>query len=117
MEHGTTILFGMAGLGVRGVEVESDGTRVVHAVTADETAAACPSCGVLSTSLKQNRTIRPKDLPYGQQPLRVRWHKRAAAVSGGVLSPQDVHRVHHRGPAGGTVNRAAAPGDGRRGGR
>lgn len=76
MEHGTTILFGMAGLGVRGVEVESDGTRVVHAVTADETAAACPSCGVLSTSLKQNRTTRPKDLPYGQQPLRVRWHKR-----------------------------------------
>jgi transposase len=76
MEHGTTILFGLPGLGVRGVEVEEDGTRVVHAITADETAAACPSCGVFSTSLKQNRTTRPKDVPYGEAPLAVRWHKR-----------------------------------------
>lgn len=45
MENGTTILFGLPGLGVRGVEVQADGTRVVHAVTAEETAAACRRAG------------------------------------------------------------------------
>jgi transposase len=76
MEHGTTILFGLPGLGVRDVEVGEDGTRVVHALTVEETAAACPTCGVVSTSLKQNRVTRPKDLPYGEAALTVRWHKR-----------------------------------------
>ena len=76
MEHGTTILFGVPGLGVRAVEVEPGGGRVVHVVTVDEGASACPSCGVFSTSLKQNRTTAPKDLPYGDMALVVRWHKR-----------------------------------------
>ena len=75
MEDGTTILFGLPGVAVDRVERGDDG-RVVHVVTADETAAACPACGVFSTSVKQHRTTRPRDLGYGEEPLAVRWHKR-----------------------------------------
>jgi transposase len=75
MEDGTTILFGLPGVGVDRVEQTRDG-RVVHVVTVDESAAACPVCGVFSTSVKQRRTTRPKDLGYGEEPLAVRWYKR-----------------------------------------
>ena len=71
----TTILFGLPGVRVRKVVRAADGARVVHVVTDDETAAACPVCGVLSTSVKQRRTTRPRDVPYGEEPLVVRWHK------------------------------------------
>ena len=30
---------------------------------------------VFSASVRQRRTTRPKDLPYGETPLVVRWHK------------------------------------------
>ncbi len=72
---GTTILFGLPGVRVRNVVRADDGTRVVHVVTDDETAAACPACGVLSTSVRQRRTTSPRDLLYGEEPLRVRWRK------------------------------------------
>src|SRR5574342_99640 len=75
MEDGTTILFGLLGVAVDRVERHGDG-RVVHVVTADESAAACPGCGVFSTSVKQYRVTRPRDLGYGEEPLAVRWHKR-----------------------------------------
>ncbi len=43
-------LLGLEGLAVTEVEVEEcSGARVVHVLTADELAAACPSCGVFST--------------------------------------------------------------------
>ncbi len=72
---GTTILFGLPGVRVQKVVRAADGPRVVHVVTDDPTAAACPECGVLSTSVRQRRTTRPRDLPYGEEPLVVRWHK------------------------------------------
>jgi transposase len=50
--------------------------RLVHVVTAASSAAGCPQCGVVSTSVKQRRTTRPRDLPYGEEPLVVRWRKR-----------------------------------------
>ena len=71
----TTILFGLPGVRVQKVVRAADGARVVHVVTEEETAAACPVCGVLSTSVRQRRTTRPRDLPYGEEPLAVRWHK------------------------------------------
>jgi hypothetical protein len=52
----------------------TDGERLVHVVTDDETAAACPACGVISTSVRQHRTNSPRDLAYGEQPLAVLWH-------------------------------------------
>lgn len=75
MEDGTTILFGLPGVAVDRVEAAEDGVRTVHVVTADPAAAACPLCGVFSTSVRQRRTTRPKDVPYGEAPLVVRWHK------------------------------------------
>jgi hypothetical protein len=78
LEQGTTLLLGLPGVAVQRVEIESDGGRLVHVVTADPDAAACPSCRVVSTSGKQLVRTRPKDLPYGAAPLRVVWHKRAA---------------------------------------
>jgi len=72
---GTTLLFGLPGVEVERVEGLADGTRVVHAVTAGEAAAACPSCGVVSTSVKARVTTSPRDIPYGQDRIIVRWNK------------------------------------------
>jgi len=74
-QDGTTILFGLPGVRVREVLRGADGTRVVHVLTDDVTAAACPDCGVFSKRVRQRRTTRPRDLPYGEEPLEVRWHK------------------------------------------
>jgi transposase len=80
MENGTSILFGLPGVAVELVErvVGEDGelVRLVHVVTAASSAAGCSQCGVISTSVKQHRTTRPRDLPYGEEPLAVRWRKR-----------------------------------------
>ena len=75
MSDGTTLLFGLPGVRVERVERCADGTRVVHVVTAEETAAACPSCRVLSTSVKARVITSPKDIPYGLGRILVRWHK------------------------------------------
>jgi transposase len=72
---GTTILFGLPGVRVQKVVRAADGARVVHVVTDDGAAAACPKCGVISTSVRQRRMTRPRDVPYGEEPLAVRWHK------------------------------------------
>ena len=75
MSDGTTLLFGLPGVRVERVERLADGTRVVHVATAEETAAACPSCGVFSTSVKGRVTTSPKDIPYGEDRIVVRWNK------------------------------------------
>jgi len=64
---------------VNRVEQDADGVRTVHLGTDDEAAAACPECGVFSTCVRQRRTTRPRDLPYGEVALEVRWHKRQFA--------------------------------------
>ena len=80
MENGTTILFGLPGVAVQRVERTRDeqgvAVRLVHVVTTASSAAGCPECGVVSVSVKQRRTTRPRDLPYGEEPLAVRWRKR-----------------------------------------
>jgi len=43
---------------VREVERVEDGTRVVHVVTDDQSAAACPACGVLLSSVRHRRRTR-----------------------------------------------------------
>ena len=75
VEQGATLLLGIEGLAVERVELEEDGARVAHLVTAEQAAAACPSCGVISTSVKGRASTRPRDLPYGQAPVRLVWHK------------------------------------------
>jgi transposase len=79
MEDGTSILFGLPGVAVDRVErftENGSAVRLVHVVTAASSAAGCPQCGVVSTSVRQYRITRPRDLPYGEEQLAVRWHKR-----------------------------------------
>jgi transposase len=76
LSNGTSILFGLSGVSVARVERAVDGSRTVHVVTADSSAAGCPSCGVVSTSVKGRVATSPKDLPYGESEIMVRWHKR-----------------------------------------
>ena len=75
MTDGTTLLFGLPGVQVERVERLADGTRVVCAITAEETAAACPSCGVLSSSRKGRTATSPKDIPYGEDRIVLQWNK------------------------------------------
>ncbi len=69
-------LLGLGGLAVQRVDRDAFGGRVVHVETAEESASACPSCGVFSTSVKGQATTRPRDIRYGTAPLRLVWHKR-----------------------------------------
>jgi hypothetical protein len=60
IEAGATRLLGLEGLAVLRVEADESGSRVVHVVTAEETASACPSCGVLSASVKGQACSQPR---------------------------------------------------------
>ena len=75
MTDGTTLLFGLPGVEVERVDRLTDGTRVVQVVTAEPAAAACPGCGVVSTSVKERVATSPKDIPYGDARIMVRWNK------------------------------------------
>jgi len=79
LRDGTRFCLGLPGVAVNRVEQDADGVRTVHLGTDDEAAAACPECGVFSTCVRQRRTTRPRDLPYGEVALEVRWHKRQFA--------------------------------------
>ena len=77
IEQGATLLLGIEGLYVLEVVLErcegledreQDAGRVVHLSTGDEGAAACPSCGTVSTSPKGRATTRPRDLPLRGRP-------------------------------------------------
>ncbi len=58
------------------VELIGFGGRVVHVETAvGGSGSGCPGCGVVSTSVKGNVITRPVDLPYGETPIAVAWHK------------------------------------------
>jgi transposase len=63
------------GLGVSTVLQGVDLAWEVHLATDEETAAACPSSGVLSTSVKRSATIRPMDIAYGPDSVRLVWPK------------------------------------------
>jgi transposase len=64
-----------AGVRVERVERLADGTWMVHVVTADAGAATCPSCGVVSRSVKERTATSPNDIPYGENGILVRWCK------------------------------------------
>lgn len=76
MSNSTTVLFGLPGVRVARVEQDVSGGRVVHVETDEGTAAAgCPDCGVVSTSPKEYVTTSPRDVPYGETGISVRWRK------------------------------------------
>ena len=68
-------LLDLGGLAVDRVESDAFGGRVVHLVTADETASV-PQLWVLPVSLKGRVCTRSRDVPYGTMVLRLIWHKR-----------------------------------------
>ena len=75
VEDGATRLLGLEGLTVVQVVVDDAGGRVVHAVTAEEVLPGCPKCGVVSTARKGRVVTFPRDVTYGQDVVRLVWHK------------------------------------------
>lgn len=75
MDQSTTVLFGLPGVRVERVSIDDIGARLVEFFTDDERAAACPGCGVVSTSVKGHAVTRPKDIPYGDSPIALQWNK------------------------------------------
>jgi transposase len=75
LQHGTSLLLGLLGLLVQRVELDDDGTRVVHVITDHRWAGLCPACGERSTSVKAHTVTTPKDLPYGPDGVTLLWHK------------------------------------------
>ena len=71
-----TLLLSLDGLAVTGVERSAAETLLVEVATADETAAACPTCGVVSTRVKQYVCTRPRDLAQGRTRMDLEWRKR-----------------------------------------
>ena len=69
-----TRLLGLEGMGVIGVE-DGEAGLVVHVTTTDEAARACPTCGTISSTRKERRVTRPRQLPYGGRSVDIRWHK------------------------------------------
>ncbi|HVR00355.1 MAG TPA: transposase family protein [Mycobacterium sp.] len=76
LDHATTILFGLPGVRVRHVDQDELGDRVVRVETAAESASGCPSCGVVSMSVKEYVVRAPRDIPYGERGISLVWHKR-----------------------------------------
>lgn len=70
-----TQLLGLEGMSVVHVADDGDGGSVVHVVTADESARACPCCGAFSRRLKDYRITQPRHLPYGGRSVAIRWRK------------------------------------------
>jgi transposase len=91
----TTIMFGLPA--VRDVDIDGDNRRVVHVVTDEGAAAACPAYGVFPSSVRQYRTTQPKDLPYGEAPLVVRWRKaQCRRSSNSLVGGAGVHVIPYR---------------------
>ena len=66
----TTLLFALPGFRVLNVTPASDGGRLVL-VESVANEGGCPSCGVLSSRVKDRPICRLKDLPHGTLPLRL----------------------------------------------
>jgi len=75
INESATHLLGLEGVGVIRVEERADGMRVVHVMTTDPGARACPACGVFATARKQRALTRPRHLSCGGRPVEIRWHK------------------------------------------
>ncbi len=84
-------LLGLSGVAVTAVNLAADGSRVVHLVTTDPGAAACPKCGVFATSCQGFTVTRPRDIPYGTAGIGLvcrkrRWRCAEAACERGSFT-------------------------------
>ncbi len=106
MTDGSTLLFGLPGVEVERVERLADGTRVVHAMTAEEAAAACPSCGVVYTSVRGCRTQRSSHEPSVIPRMCCRDGSRACLTPAGISASSDLSAAVEYG----AVSPVCAPG-------
>ncbi|WP_338674649.1 ISL3 family transposase [Streptomyces sp. SCSIO 30461] len=75
INEAATRLLGLEGVSVTQVKDDGAGGSTVYVVTSEDSARACPSCGVFATRLKDYRTTRPRHLPCGGRPVSIRWRK------------------------------------------
>jgi transposase len=86
MSDRTSLLFALPGFRVLDVRLDPDGgRRVLAEVVADE--GGCPSCGVLSSLVKDRPTCRVRDLPHGSVPVRL-WVRKRRFVCAERLCPR-----------------------------
>ncbi|MER6528507.1 ISL3 family transposase [Streptomyces sp. NPDC001508] len=114
MDNSTTLLLGLDGLAVEKVERLVDGTRRVHLTTADESARACPSCGVFTVHVKGFVQTRPRDLPCGERRLQRVWHKRRWYCTGPACPRRTFTEQVRQVPAGARITGRLRDAAGRR---
>ncbi|MEO3838227.1 hypothetical protein ABGB13_39675, partial [Nonomuraea sp. B10E8] len=83
----TTLLLGLEGMAVMRVEVDQDGHRTVHVRTDDESAKACPACGVFATRVKECVLTFPRDLCVGGEPISLAPMRASTATSAAYPCP------------------------------
>ena len=71
-----TLLLGLDGVAVAGVEPDPDGQLALALVTSREDARRCPSCGIRPARSLGLVTTHPRDLPLAGRPTVLRWTKR-----------------------------------------
>ena len=101
-------LLELDGLAVERVESDAFGGRVVHVVTADETASACPGCGVFSVSLKGLVCTPTAGYPLRDTGFASVLAQAAVALQGKALRAGLLHRTGPRGPGPGQAHRPDA---------
>src|SRR5450631_1361011 len=94
----TTLLFALPGFRVIDVSLEPDGGRLVLVETV-ATEGGCPSCGVMSSRIKDRPTCRLKDLPHGTVPLRLWVCKRRFVCTEQLCSRRSFTEVSDQIPA------------------
>ncbi len=75
INEAATRLLALEGVSVIKVKDDGSGGSTVYVVTNEDSARACPACGVFATRLKGYRTTRPRHLPCGGRPVSIRWRK------------------------------------------
>lgn len=75
INEAATRLLGLEGVSVIKVKDDGSGGSTVYVITNEESARACPACGVFATRLKDYRTTRPRHLSCGGRPVSIRWRK------------------------------------------
>jgi transposase len=71
-----TALLGLDGLQVLAVTPGDDSWTIVDVATSpDDSASACPGCGMTASRRKEHVMTAPKDAYLGDVQVRLRWHK------------------------------------------
>ncbi len=101
-------LLGLDGLTVERVDRDAFGGRLVHVETADESASACPTCGVFSSSVKGARDHSAARRPLRDSTVAAGVAQAQVALRASVVPTRVVHRVVAGGPCAEAADDAAA---------